>query len=582
MELKLQKGSRSRILATILFIIVAVFISRLFYLQIIQHGYYVKLANSEQLKRLTIPAKRGVIYALDGQTPVPLVMNQTVYTVFADPTMVKDDNKVIDTIRQIAGGNARPDLQTLLDKKDSRYQILATKITRTQADKIKTEDLNGIGFQEESQRVYPEGSLAAQTLGFVDFDNIGRYGVEGKLNDRLTGKDGLLQSVTDVSDVPLTIGDNNINQPAVNGENVVLSIDRNIQSKAEQSLAAGMSKIGATNGSVIVMNPQNGQVMAMANLPTYNPAEFNKVDNVNLFNNNIVSDPYEPGSVIKTLVVATGIDKGVITPTSTYVNNNYIKVADRTIWNAQEVAGHTGVRTMQDVLTYSLNTGSVTIVQRLGDGENITSGAINTVYDYFHNRFNLGKLTGIEVDNESTGGITSPTDTEGNAVRYSNMSFGQGLDVTTLQVASAFSSIINGGKYYRPTVLAGIVDKNGAFVADKQPVAAFNSVSASTSEQIRTMTNIGRKTLFGNADKPGYYTGGKTGTAQVLKNGSYTFDETVGTYVGFGGSEAMPQYVIMVKVSGANKAFHGLQDAGPIFTDISNWMLDYLKIQPKG
>ena len=207
MNLELQKGSRSKILATIILSLMAIFVVRLFYLQIIQHSYYVGLANKEQIKRLTIPAKRGIIYALDGSTPIPIVMNQTVYTVFADPQMVSDDEKIINTIRKVAGGNVRDNLQGLLDKKDSRYQILATRITRVQADKIKSEKLKGIGFKEESQRVYPEGSLASQTLGFVDFGGVGRYGIESKLNSKLIGKDGLLQSVTDVSDCLLYTSD---------------------------------------------------------------------------------------------------------------------------------------------------------------------------------------------------------------------------------------------------------------------------------------------------------------------------------------------------------------------------------------
>jgi len=345
MNLELQKGSRSKALAVILIGIMSVFVIRLFYLQIMQHDYYVAQANKEQLKRLVIPAKRGLIYALNGKVPVPLVMNQTVYTVFADPKMTTDDEKIIEIIRKIAGGNARPKLDSLLGNKDSRYQILATKITRTQADKIKAEKLKGIGFQEESQRVYTEGSLAAQTLGFIDNDGIGRYGVEGKLDSRLKGKDGLLQSVTDVSDVPLTIGGNNIDQPAKNGDNIVLSIDRSIQSRAEQALADGLKRTGATRGSVVIMDPQTGHVMAMANMPSYNPDKFYEVksQDVSVFNNAVVSVPYEPGSDIKTLTMATGIDKGVVTPESTYVNTDYITVDDRTIANATK--GQTGTIT---------------------------------------------------------------------------------------------------------------------------------------------------------------------------------------------------------------------------------------------
>lgn len=578
MNLELQKGSRSRILASLLLGLMAIFVFRLFYLQIIQHGYYVDIANKEQIKRLTIPAKRGMIFALDGETPVPLVMNQTVYTVFADPKTVENDDKIINVIRQVAGGNARANLQELLDKKDSRYQILATKITRVQADKIKSENLKGIGFQEETQRVYPEKTLAAQTLGFVDYSGIGRYGVEGKLNDRLTGKNGLLQSVTDVSNVPLTIGKNNINKPAIDGDNIVLSIDRNVQSYAEKALANGLTRTGATKGSVIVMDPQTGKIMAMANLPTYNPEEFTKVQDASVFNNGVVSAPYEPGSDVKTLTLATGIDKRVITPDSTYNNTDYIQVDDRTISNAAK--GHTGVITLQTALYWSLNTAFVTIAQRLGDGHSITRGARDTMYDYFYNRFKLGQLTGVEVSGEVAGTVISPEETEGNAVRYSNMAFGQGMDVTMVQVAAAFGSIANGGKYYTPTVIAGVIDKNNKFTPAKVSTPS-NPISKTTADQVREMTHIARSEFIGVNDKPGYYIGGKTGTSQVIKNGIYSEDETIGTYLGYGGGDTS-RYVIMVQVSGEHKSLGGSGDAMPIFTDISNWMLDYLKIQPKG
>ena len=579
MKLELQKGSRSKILAAMILCVMAIFVVRLFYLQIIQHDYYVGVANKEQIKRLTIPSKRGLIYALDGQTPVPLVMNQTIYTVFADPVVTNDDSKIIETIKRIAGGNARSDIQSLLDKKDSRYQILATRITRTQADKIKSENLSGIGFQEESQRVYPEGSLAAQTLGFVDYSGIGRYGVESKLSDRLTGVDGLLQSVTDVSDVPLTIGDNNIDKAAINGENIVLSIDRNVQSHIQQALADGLKRTGATRGSAIVVDPQTGRIMAMANIPTFEPSKFNEVQDAAVFNNGVVSAPYEPGSDVKTLTMATGIDKGVVTPTATYVNTDYIQIDDRTITNA--TLGQTGTITFQHALEWSLNTGFVTVAERLGDGKSINREARDTMYDYFYNRFHLGQLTGVEVAGEVAGTIIPPTAADGNAVRYSNMAFGQGLDVTMVQVAAAFSSIVNSGKYYTPTVLAGVVDKNGRYIPNKTTTPS-TPITKSTADQVREMTHLARNAFFSSVDKPGYYIGGKTGTSQVIKDGVYSTDETIGTYLGYGGSDELSRYVIMVQVSGDHKTLQGARDALPIFTDISNWMLDYIKLQPKG
>jgi cell division protein FtsI (penicillin-binding protein 3) len=578
MKLELQKGSRSRILAGLIFAIMGIFVIRLFYLQIIQHDYYANLADNEQIKPFVIPSKRGLIYALDGNTPTQLVMNETVYTVFADPLTTKDDDKIIEVIRRIAGGNARSDLKALLDKKDTRYQILATKLTRTQADKIKEEGLSGVSFQAESQRVYPEGSLAAQTLGFVDFEGNGKYGIEGAFNERLKGTDGLLKTVTDVSNIPLTIGDRNVEIPAIDGEDIVLTIDRNVQSYAQQALAAGLERTGATHGSVVVIDPQSGKVMAMANLPSYDPAQFNKVEDAALFNNAVISIPYEPASVIKTLTLSAGIEKGVVTPQSTYVNTDYITVEDRVITNASK--GQLGTITFQHGLDWSLNTSTVTIAQRLGDGKSITRQARDIMYDFFVNKFGLGKYTGIELSGEAAGTVISPEELEGNAVRYSNMSFGQGMNVTMIQVASAFSSIVNGGKYYKPTVIAGTVEPDGEFkqTATSSPKTV---ISQSTSDQLKEMTRVTRSSISSFVDKPGYKIGGKTGTSETIENGTYKNGQTIGSYVGYGGTEEA-RYVIMVQVSGKDKNMQGARDALPIFTDISNWMIDYLKLQPKG
>jgi len=589
MQLDLKKGSRPRILAIMTLVIMAVFVARLFYLQILQHDYYVAQANAEQLKRLVIPAKRGEIYAMDDGTPVKLVLNETVYTVFADPTEVDQPRQIADMIERIAGGNVRSDLSGLLAKKDTRYQILATKVTRRQAEMMKRQNLKGIGFQQESQRVYPEGQLAAQTLGFVNADGQGKYGIEQALNQQLTGKDGLLQSVTDVSNVPLTIGNNNIDKPAKNGENVVLTLDRNIQSYTEKSLTNGLQAIKnrlksstMPDGSVMVMDPQTGKILAMANMPTYSPADYNKVQNAAAFNNATISAPYEPGSDVKTLTMATGVDKGVVGPNDTYNNTDFIKVEDRTITNATK--GQTGNITFQHALNYSLNTGFVTVAERLGDGNNITLDARNTMYQYFHDRLGLGGLTGIELAGESPGTVIPPTDPDGGAVRYSNMAFGQGLDVTMIQVCSAFSAVINGGTYHIPSVVAGAMSDDGSVFIPAAPKASrANMVSASTSATMVDMIQKARAAFYAGQDKRGYYIGGKTGTSQTIENGQYVDNQTIGTYLGFGGSSAGdPKYVIMVQVSGKGMNLAGNTDAMPIFTDISNWLLDYMKLQPKG
>lgn len=556
-----------------------IFVLRLFQMQVLQHEHYTTLANQEQIKSLTISAERGEIYALDNGAPVKLVLNETVYTVFADPVEVSEPEAIVKTVKEIAGGEARDNLLELVTAEPSRYQILATNVSRTQAELMKEKGLSGLGFQQTVRRVYPEGALASQTLGFVNAEGKGQYGIEAAMQDELKGTDGLLKSVTDVANTPLTIGRNNTRTPAKNGKNVVLTLDRNVQAYTEKALADGLKRSGADAGSVIVMDPQTGKVMAMANLPTYKPAEYNKVMDATAFNNGVIMSPYEPGSVMKTFTIATGIDKNVINAQSTYNNTDYIKVFDRTISNASK--GQTGVITMQHALDWSLNTGMVTIAQRLGDGQNITRQARDTMYAYLHDKFGLGQRTGIPLAGEAAGEIIAPTELEGNAVRYSNISFGQGMNLTMLQVAAGFSSIVNGGKYYQPTIIAGEVDENDEFQQAAAPEPVRQAISEEASQQTRKMVHDARAAFHGSNDKKGYEVGGKTGTSQTLINGSYENSQTVGSYLGYGGNE-QAKYVIMVQVSAKGKNMAGNTDAMPIFTDISNWMLDYMKLPPKG
>lgn len=579
MELRFTKHSRAKLLAMGMVVLMAIFVVRLFYIQVVQHDLYTSLADSEQMRQYVLHAKRGEIYTMDGKTPQKLVMNETVYTVWADPSVVTDKQAVINAIQQVAGGNTRKDFSKYLDRTKTRYQVLATKVTRKQAEMLKEKKLAGLGFDAVSQRVYPEGQLASQVLGFVDAEGDGKYGFEQANDAELKGKNGVLKTVTDVRDVPLTVGDKNIKIPAKNGKNMVLTIDRNIQSQAEKALVDRLARTGATRASALVMDPRTGHVLAMANVPTYDPGNLSTLSDVALLNNSTISNPYEPASVIKTATLSTGIDKGIISPSSTYYNTDSITIDDARIQNATK--GQTGTIDMQRVLSYSLNTGTVTVAQRLGGGS-INKTARDTLYDYFHNKFRLGKKTGIELAGEQAGTVVSPDEEQGNAVRYANMTFGQGLDVTTLQVAAAFCSIVNGGIYYQPTIYAGAISDDGVFTpAPLKP--AQQTLQASTSAAMRQMTYEARHAFkLAHPDTPGYYVGGKTGTAQTIQNGKYVFDQTIGTYVGYGSEiGGMPAYVVMVEVEAPHRNLQGAQDAGPIFTDISNWMLGYLKLTPK-
>lgn len=582
MNFSLTKGNRTRLLAILLLGVMALFVVRLFYIQIIQHSYYTEQADSEYIKQFVLHAKRGEIYTMDDGTPTKLVMNETVYTVWADPSEITDKQQVIDQINKVAGGNTRKDFAKYLDIKNSRYQVLATKVTRSQAEMLKSAKLAGVGFDAVSQRVYPEGQLASQVVGFVNADGNGQYGFEQANDLSLKGKDGVLKTVTDVRDVPLTVGDKNVNTPAQDGANFVLTLDRNIQAKTEKALADGIGRTGAKKGSVIVMDPQTGDVLAMANYPTYNPAELNTVTDPSAFNNNTISNPYEPGSDIKTFTVSTGVDTGAITPESTYNNTDHIRIDDITVSNAS-IGKKTGIITMQDALNWSFNTGMVTIAQRLGDGTSITTQARNTLYTYFHDKFRLGQSTGIELANEAEGTIIPPTDQQGNAVRYSNMTFGQGMNATMIQVAAGLGAVINGGTYYTPSIISGTVDATGTFTKAKPKPSYEHVIKASSSNTVREMIYKARQEFYAGPDKKGYYIGGKTGTSQTLENGKYVDNQTIGTYLGFGGEmNQAPRYVIMVELSGKDMNLQGGTDAMPIFTDISNWMIDYLKLQPKG
>ena len=576
--------SRVRLLTYLCMGVMALFVVRLFYLQIIQHGKYVEMAEAEQVKTLMIPALRGEIYALDEGTPVPIVLNQDVYTVFADPVSVAEPDKIVSLVKKVAGGEARSNLGKLVRAKPSRYEILATDVTRKQAQLMKDENLAGLGFQKTTRRVYPEGKLASQILGFVNNDGIGQYGIEQGLNKELTGKSGVLKSVTDISNVPLTIGDKNVKKPAKDGKNVVLTIDRNIQAYAQQAIARQVQKLGGTGGSVIVMEPQTGKVLAMANYPTYSPADYNKVTNAAAFDNAVVTSPYEPGSVMKTFTAATAIDRGVIEPTSTYTNTDHINVDGSIISNAS--LGQTGVITFQHALNWSLNTGYVTVAERLGGlndppgKADINRKARDIIYDYFYKRFKLGQMTGIPLAGEQPGVIVPPNEVQGNAVRYSNMTFGQGLDVTMLQVASGFCAMVNGGIYHAPSIVAGEMSPDGTFERASAK-SGSRIISAETSRKTTEMVHKARKAFFAGTDLPGYYIGGKTGTSQNIVNGKYSDTAFTATYLGFGG-DTTPRYVIMVRVLGDGLSLGGDTAAMPVFNDVSNWMINYLKLRPRG
>ena len=585
MNLSLKRYSRSRTLVLAMCGIGAIFVVRLFYLQVIQHSYYESEALKEHTTKFTLPAQRGEIYARDGLTDkvTPLVLNEASYTVYADPRYVTDPDRTADVLRSVAGGNTVKDFEKGLQSKDLQYTVLARQISQKQADLISREKLPGVGMQEQDRRVYPEGSLAAQVLGYVNNDGQGQYGIEQALNTDLSGKAGLLKAVTDVRGIPLSVG-NNVQEPAKDGKNLVLTIDRNIQSYAEQALKEGLEKVKAKHGSVVIMDPMSGAVMAMANLPTFDPTKYYEQSDYSAFQNAVVSSPYEAGSVVKTFTMASGLNDGAITKDSTYNNTGSVKVDDAVIKNVlQNVNGN---RNMTEIFQYSLNTGVVHILERLGGGS-LNPQARQKLFGYFTGHFLLGEKTGIEQSGELAGEIVSPDIGEGNNVRYANMTFGQGMDTTMIQLTSAYSAMVNGGVYYKPHIVDGYLDTDGTISKKASQVVKSDVIRPEISRQLNDMMHEARIKSLPGKDRAGYFVGGKTGTAQVIdpKTGRYSDKNAIGSYLGFGGnSNTTPRYVIMVRVTDAqvgDAVYVGGEAAAPIFANISNWLLDYLQVQPK-
>lgn len=574
--------NRFRFMRIVLLGVMAVIVVRLFTIQIVEHDEWLAKAAAQQTMRNVIPAKRGEIYMMDGEEPAPVVLNATVYTVIVDP-MIADQEEIASTLSGIMGDKQIAEWNDVFANRARRYYIVGKNVERGAAEKIAEADFDGVWLQSNTRRVYPEGSLASTVLGFVTDDGLGQYGIEGALNDTLAGTNGLLKTVKDINNVALSIGDDNEKTPAIDGESVVLTIDKSMQRDVEKIIEEQSGVVGFANISALVMDPNNGRILAMANYPGYDPANFGKVSSAADYINHVVEDPYEPASVCKTFAFATGVDYGIMTPETTFYNTGQTIVDDWPIKNAEQGAEVAGTQTMQTAFNYSLNTGTTQMLRWLGGSETDITGLGRTrLYEYYHDKFGLGQATGIELI-ESVGILQKPNaEIWGLDSTYANMTFGQNMQATMIQTAAAMASVVNGGKFYTPTVVAGKM-VNGTFVENEQKPAVRSTVSEATSATMREMLYGTRKMWRANGtDAPGYYVGGKTGTAQIIKDGAYSFDETSATYIGVGGTEGeLPEYLIMVRVWEDGKKAGGQAVALPVFNALKAYVQDALKIRPK-
>lgn len=575
---------RIKILRNVVLILLAIILIRLFFIQIIEHDAWLAKADEEHTLLETIVAKRGEIYMMDEGEPVSVVLNQTTYNVIIDPS-ITDKDGIKRALGTYASDFTTADLDEVYNTEGLRYSIVAKSVPRAAADKIAEEGLSAVWFQPNNQRVYPEGEMASGLLGFVNSDGLGQYGVEGSFNDILSGKDGLLKATADVNKVALSIGSDNTKIPAEDGKNVVLTVDRGLQLGLEEVAANAVASTAATNAAAIVMDSNTGKVLAMVNVPTYDPGDYGNVTDASAYMNYVTDVPYEPASVCKNFAFSAAINEGLMTPETTYFNEGYEIIDGWKINNAVQSASLYGTIDMRTALSWSLNTGSIYALKLLGGNPNaINQAGREKLYDYYYNKFRLGQPTGIEIM-EEVGLIPDPNEGWGRDSVYANMTFGQNLSLTMIQVATAFSAVINGGTYRTPTIVEGALTNGELTSVEHKDMIEDKILSDDTSSTMRDLLVYNRTSKRTNGiDRSGYSIGGKSGTAQVIKNGAYddTMSETVGTYIGFVGSNGeLPKYTIMVKIWAEGQQIDGTQNAGSLFDSMSNYTIDYYKIQPK-
>ena len=565
------------------FLIIAV---RLFFIQIIEHDAWVAKANEQHTMLETITAKRGEIYMMDGSEPVAVVLNQAVYQIIIDPAVTpKDDIK--NTLEKYAKDYITADFDEIYAIEGLRYYIVAKNVPYSIATEIAKQGIANVWMKEGNGRVYPEGEVGSTVLGFVNSDGLGQYGIEGSLNNILKGEDGLLKSISDVNNVALSIGKDNVKIEAEDGQDVVLSIDRGLERGVEEVLAGAINDTAATNAAALVMNPNTGEVVAMTSLPGYNPGDYGKVKDASAYINQVTEIAYEPASIFKNFVFSAAINEGKMTADTTYFNTPFTEVDGNQIWNAEQRAILNNQNlTMRDALYWSLNVGSIQALKFLGDNpDEITATGRERMYDYYTNKFRLGHATGIELI-EAEGFIWDPhAEIYGLNAAYANMTFGQNLSATMIQTATAFSAVVNGGVWRTPSVVKGTLKDGTITPLENHEKIEDQILSTETSATMRSLliNNRSYKARAG-IDRAGYDVGGKSGTAQVVVNGAYddSMSNLVGSYIGFvAPSGSMPEYVIMVKMWGEGQALSG-GEAQSLFDTLSNYVIDYLKIKPSG
>lgn len=552
---------RMSVIFFIFFLFYILVAARLFYWQVLSSDRLGGLAEKQRLTTVPVVAKRGEIFASDGS---PLVLNQKAYGIYIEPKKVKDRERISGVLAN----------ELKLDQASISAQLynnrvvwlpLTHKVDEDVIERLKKLDLEGVEFLPELKRYYPESSMAAHLLGFVGNNSKGEdqgyFGIEGYYDEQLRGRDGYIQQELDANGNPILTG-NREQTDAENGRDLTLYIDKTIQFIVEKYLTEGITKYGAKGGSVIVVDPNTGGILAMASDPSYKLDKFSSFPAEN-YKNPAISMSYEPGSTFKVLVMAMALHNKKVTPSTKYNEEGPTSIGGYTIktWNQK----YHGEITLSKILEYSSNPGMVFIQQQLGKDD---------FFDYIEN-LKIGKLTDIDLQDEATPELRPKN--KWYEIDYATASFGQGIALTPLQMIRSVVAIANGGKIIEPHVVKTIhLENEKKFEIKAKSEKQIFSVEATrivTEMMVSAVENGETKFL-----KPhGYRVAGKTGTAQIPIAGHYESDKTIASFVGFAPADD-PKFVMLVTLREPTTSPWGSETAAPLFFNIVKEIFPYMGI----
>lgn len=527
-----------------------VIVCRAFWLQGVQGAQLASEAISQQTQSIPLPSLRGSLLDRHGNA---LVASEDAATIFAVPPEVKKPALAAEKLATIL---KLPPSKVLSEvTAEATYSVLAKKVDLPTAKRIERLDLAGIGQDPDSRRTYPQGTMAGQVLGSVGAENEGLTGLEAGEESALRGTDGERRIVTDAKGEPIRL---ETAQEAENGEDVELTLDPAIEGKTEEVLAEVGETYAPKGATAIVMDPRSSQILAMANWPPVDPADLSSASPEDLINR-ATGFTYEPGSTFKAFTVSAALEEKEVTPETSFYLPSQLHVADRIIEDAE--ARPPVTLTVAQILAESSNVGAATIGIKLGSER----------FSRWINRFGFGRPTGVQFPAEEQGIVPKLDEYSGSTI--GNLPIGQGLAVTPMQMMAGYQAIANGGMLRRPQLIEKIGDE------EVQEPKGHRVIDANVAAQVREMLE-GVLAAGGTASEvsvPGYALAGKTGTAQVAENGTYSETKYVASFIGFAPAQD-PQLLVSVIVDQPQGDIYGGSVAAPAFGKIAAFALPYLGV----